>query len=140
MIHPLANVAGSLEMGENCRIDPFVTVTGKVRLGNNVHIGVGACLFGSEGIEIGNDCSISPRAMVFTGSFDRDTGYRANPQVKHKYYFSGPVKIGHRCIVGAGSVVLPRVTLANDVLIGALSLVKRDLEAGMYAGSPVRRI
>lgn len=140
MVHPLANIAGDLQMGENCRIDPYVTITGRVRLGNNVHLGVGACLFGSEGIEIGDDCSVSPGARIFTGTFDADTGYRANPQVCDKSYIVGPVHIGNRCIVGSGSVVLPGVTLADDVLIGALSLVKADLKAGLYAGTPARKI
>jgi len=136
----LTNIVGELVEGENCRIDPFVTITGKVRIGNNVHIGVGACIFGGEGVTIGNDCSISPGAKIFTATFDADTGYMANPQLAEKSYSSGPVVIGNRCIVGANSVVLPGVTLADDVLIGAQSLVKCGLESGMYAGSPVRAI
>lgn len=140
MISHLANIVGELVCGENCRIDPFVTITGKVKIGNNVHIGVGACIFGSEGVEIGDDCSISPGAKLFTGSFDNETGYRANPQVADKRYCKGPIKIGNRCIVGANSVVLPNVELSDDVLIGAVSLVKKSLYKGTYAGAPVKKL
>jgi acetyltransferase-like isoleucine patch superfamily enzyme len=133
MINNLANIVGELIEGENCRIDPFVTITGRVKLGNNVHIGVGACIFGSEGVEIGNDCSISPGAKIFTGSYDSTVGYLANPQVIGKKYQQGPVKIGNRSIVGANSVVLPGVTIGDDVLVGALSLVKRSIDSGNIA-------
>ena len=136
LVHRLANIAGSLEAGENCRIDAFVTITGKVRLGSNVHIGNGAAIFGVNGVEIGDDCSVSPGAQIFTSTFDAATGYRANPMVEDKRHHSGQVRIGHRCIVGAGSVVLPGVVLANGVLIGALSLVKTNLPAGVYGGVP----
>ena len=132
-IHRLANVCGELEMGENCRIDPYVTITGKVKLGNNVHIGVGACLFGSEGIEIGDDCSISPGAKLFTTSYDLKTGHKANPQLKDKQYLKGSIKIGNRSIVGTTSIVLPGVVLGDDVLIGALCLVKRSIKDGHFA-------
>lgn len=137
-VHRLSNIAGELHAGENCRIDAFTTITGTVTLGKNVHIATGVSIFGGAGVAIGDDTSISPGAMIFTASFDRETGYRVNPQLADKKYSSGPVKIGARCIVGAGSVVLPNVTLDDDVLIGALSLVKRDLVAGLYAGAPVR--
>lgn len=135
----LVNIIGKLEQGENCRIDPFVTITGKVRIGKNVHIGVGACIFGSEGVEIGDDCSISPGAKIFTCSYDAETGHLANPQLSEKQYKKGPVKIGNRCIVGANAVVLPNVELGDDVLIGALSLIKDDVPANRLAvGIPAK--
>lgn len=135
-VHRLANIAGKVTAGENCRIDAFVTITGKVKIGSNVHIGNAAAIFGVNGVEIGDDCSVSPGAQIFSSTFDATTGYRANPQLEEKRYRSGPVRIGHRCIVGAGSVVLPGVVLADGVLIGALSLVKTDLPAGVYGGVP----
>jgi acetyltransferase-like isoleucine patch superfamily enzyme len=140
MINKLANIVGELEMGDNCRIDAFVTITGHVKIGNNVHIGTGVCIFGTHGVEIGDDCSISPGAKIFTSTYDSDTGYLANPQLKNKQTIDGPVKIGNRCIVGANSVVLPNVVLEDEVLIGCLSLVKTDLPRGIYAASPVREI
>lgn len=133
MINSLANIVGDLVHGENCRIDPFVTITGTVTLGHNVHIGVGACIFGTAGVVIGDNCSISPGAKIFTTSYDAETGHLANPQVKDKKYLSGPVRIGNRCIVGANSVVLPHVCIGDDSLIGALSLVRNDVPVNCIA-------
>lgn len=140
MINKLANIVGELEMGENCRIDAFVTITGKVKLGNNVHIGVGVCIFGTHGVEIGDDCSISPGAKIFTSTYDSTTGYLANPQLENMESVDGFVKIGNRCIVGANTVVLPNVVIDDDVLIGCQSLVKTNLSKGLNVGIPVRQI
>src|SRR3990167_2373581 len=65
-VHKLANIATDhLKCGEHCRIDAFVTITGNVTLGDRVHIGTGACLFGTHGITIGDGASISPGAKIF---------------------------------------------------------------------------
>ena len=138
LVHRLANIAGAVEVGPGTRIDAFVTITGKVRIGTRCHIGAYAALLGSAGIEMGDECSMSPGCRIFTGSFDRRTSHRANPQLPDKAYLEGPVRIGNRCIVGANSVVLPGVTLVDEVLIGALSLVNADLlQSGIHAGVPV---
>lgn len=152
MVHRLANIAGVIEAGENCRIDAFVTITGRVKMGRNCHIGNGAAIFATHGVDVGDDTSISPAAQIFTTSFDKDTRYLANPMIDGKLYVSDPVVIGSRCIVGAGSVVLPGSVIDDDTCIGALSLVrsvengkkfntlKTPLTAGLWAGIPARRI
>lgn len=139
-IHRLANIVGELECGENCRIDAFVTITGRVKIGKNCHIGNGAAIFGTEGVEIGDDSSISPGAQIFTTSYDKDTRHLANPMSQNKHYAAASVSIGSRCIVGAGSVVLPGAHIADDSCIGALSLVKANHSSGLWAGIPVRRV
>ena len=54
---------------------------------------------------------------------------------------SGNVRIGARVLVGAGAQVLPGVRVADDVVIGAGSVVRAHLaEPGVYAGVPARRI
>ncbi len=140
MINKLANIVGELETGDNCRIDAFVTITGHVKIGNNVHIATGVCIFGTHGVEIGDDTTISPGAKIFTSTYDSETGYRANPQLDNRKSVDGPVKIGARCIVGANSVVLPNVILEDEVLIGCQSMVKSNLPRGLYADSPVRSL
>lgn len=142
MIDPLANVGHAfLETGRNCRIDAFATITGRVTIGRDCHIGTGVSIHGGDGVEIGDETSISPGARIFTATFDRDTGHRANPQLGERMVAKrAPVKIGSRCIVGANSVVLPGSVLDDDVLIGALSLVTGHLSAGLYAGSPLRKL
>jgi acetyltransferase-like isoleucine patch superfamily enzyme len=138
-VHRLANIAGILDCGENSRIDAFVTITGKVKIGKNCHIGTGACIFGTDGAEIGDESSVSPGAKIFTGSFDAETRHLANPAIDSPVYFRGPVVIGKRCIVGCNSVILPNVVIDDDTCIGALTLVKANVSSGIYAGIPAKR-
>ena len=52
-----------------------------------------------------------------------------------------PVKIGDRAWIGARAMILPGVTIGDDVVIGAGSVVARDcLEPGVYVGSPARKV
>lgn len=49
--------------------------------------------------------------------------------------------MGQRVLIGAGAVVLPGVTIADDVTIGAGSVVPDNIvEPGTYVGMPARRI
>ena len=51
------------------------------------------------------------------------------------------VFLGKHVLVFGGSVILPGVTLEEGVVVGALSLIKRNCEAfGIYAGNPARRV
>lgn len=52
-----------------------------------------------------------------------------------------PVRIGKNCWLGAGVTVLPGVTIGDNTVVGAGSLVTRDLPANVVAvGSPCRVI
>lgn len=52
-----------------------------------------------------------------------------------------PVKIGKRCWIGAGAIILPGVTVGDDTVIGAGSVVTKDIPSGVVAvGNPCRVI
>src|ERR1035437_8699920 len=73
-------------------------------------------------ITMGSDCVLAPTAMILThdaASFIH-TG---------KYRFA-PVKIGDRCFLGYNSVIMPGVTIANDVVVGAGAIVTRSVPEG----------
>lgn len=66
-----------------------------------------------------------------------------NPTVAPEFrnVTNAPVIISRHVIVGAGSVILPGVTLHEGAAIGALSLVRNDCEAfSVYAGTPAKKI
>ena len=140
-VHETINVAGDVEVGEHTRIDAFVTITGNVKIGAYVHIGTGVCIFGGDGVEIGDKVGISPGVKIFTGTTNVDLPQLSNPALPDREAFTGPVKIGRSSEVGANSVIMPNVTIGEQVQVGALSFVTRDLESGyVYAGIPVRRL
>lgn len=84
-------------------------------------------------IEIGDDVTMSIRVTVLThdASTKKATGYTK----------LGAVKIGNRVFVGANATILPGVTIGDDAVIGAGSVVTRDVPSGMVvAGVPARVI
>jgi dTDP-4-amino-4,6-dideoxy-D-glucose acyltransferase len=135
----------SICLGSNVRIDCFSMIFAreKVILGNNVHLAPGTCISGGEGVEIGNFSGLSSRVNIFTASDDYTEGYLTNPTVpvEFKNTKRGKVVLGEHVIVGCGSVIMPGVTLARGVAVGALSFVNRDIpEYSIVSGNPARML
>lgn len=140
-VHETANLAGDIEVGEHSRIDAFVTITGRVRIGRYVHIGTGVCILGGAGVEIGDYSTLSPGVALFTATDDLESGKLANPTLPDRVSTSQEVKIGIRCVIGSGSVILPGARVGDDIQVGALSLVKGELGSGrIFAGVPAKFI
>jgi galactoside O-acetyltransferase len=113
-------------------------------IGRNVHIAAGSYVFGSSArVELQDFCGLSSRVTLYTASDDYSKGAMTNPTIPLKYrnVTSGPVVLRKHVIVGAGSVILPGVTLGLARSGGALSLVHRDtLDFSIVAGSPARAV
>ena len=147
-VHRLANIAGQCEVGEHTRIDAFVTITGRVRIGKNAHLGTGCCLFGGAGtvfddagIVLGDGVGISPGAKLFTGTTDLDSGLISVAGDIERAAYESPIVIDRFTMIGANAVVMPGVKIGKCCQIGALSLVTKSLdEYGIYAGIPVKRL
>ena len=106
-----------------------------LRLGRNVFVGGGTVLDADFAhlIEIGDDSVISLGVMVLAhdASTRRHLGYSR----------VAPVRIGRRVFVGARSIVLPGVTIGDDAIVGAGSVVTQDVAPGtVVAGNPARAI
>jgi maltose O-acetyltransferase len=84
-------------------------------------------------IEIGNNVTLAPRVHIL--AHDASTKKHLN------YTRIGKVKIGNRVFVGASAIILPGVTIGDDVVIGAGSVVSRDIPNGhVVAGNPAQFI
>jgi acetyltransferase-like isoleucine patch superfamily enzyme len=146
-IHSKASIYGleNIEIGDHVRIDDFTVIiaTGKLVIGDYVSIPNFCFLGAKNGISLGNFVTLAPGVKIFSASDDyhgdRLTGVAVPAEMtggKH-----APVDIEDHVLMGAGSVVLPGCRIGTGVAIGALSLVKTDLEAwGVYAGVPVVRL
>lgn len=110
-------------------------LTGKgLVIGKNVFIAPDVSIdpVASWNIAIGNDVTLAPRVCIL--AHDASTKQFLN------YTKLGKVKIGNRVFVGACSIILPGVTIGDDVIIGAGSVVSRDVPAGVVAGGNPAKI
>jgi acetyltransferase-like isoleucine patch superfamily enzyme len=138
--------AERISLGSNTRIDDFCVLSagsGGISIGQHVHIAVYSSLIGAGKITLSNFCNISSRVSIYTSSDDHSGAKMTNPTVPSAFtdVKHADVFLGKHVLVFGGSVILPGVTLEDGVVIGALSLIKKDcLAYGIYAGNPARRI
>lgn len=136
--------AQNISIGDNVRIDDFCILSGKIDIGSWIHISAYTGLFGGdEGIELKDFVTISSRCCIYAISDDYSGGCMTNPMVdeEFRHTYGGKVTFEKHAIIGSGCTVLPNVVLHEGASVGAMSLIKRDLEPWcMYAGIPAVKI
>ena len=137
----------NIELGDHVRIDDYCMIVaaspGWVNIGSYVHI-AGYCLLAAgAGIRLCDFSGLSHGVKLYTKSDDYSGGFLTNPTVPARYtrLTSGTVTLGRHVIVGAGTVILPRVTVGDGASVGAMSLVTKTLDPwGVYFGCPVKKL
>lgn len=136
--------ASKMKIGNNVRIDDFCILVGNIILKNNIHIAAYTGLHASMGsITMDDFSTLSSQVSIYAASDDYSGKYMTNSVVPQKYKNTlfGDVYIGRHVIVGVGTSILQNAYLPEGVAIGAMSLVKGELEPwGIYAGVPCKRI
>ena len=125
------------EIGENCYIEPPLHANWgghHVHFGNSVYANFNLTLVDDTHIYVGDYTMFGPNVTVATA------GHPILPELREKaYQFNQPVYIGRNCWLGAGVVVLPGVTIGDNSVIGAGSIVTKDIPANVVAvGNPCR--
>jgi sugar O-acyltransferase (sialic acid O-acetyltransferase NeuD family) len=109
-------------------------------VGATVQLGAGA--FVAAGAVVIADAFIDAAAIINTSaSVDHDCHIGAAAHIAPGVHLCGNVRIGSRTLVGVGSCIRPGISVAEDTIIGAGSVVVADIdEPGTYAGNPARRL
>ncbi len=128
--HLLASV------GKNCYIEPPLRANWgcHTHLGDNVYANFNLTLVDDTHIYIGDHVMIGPNVTIATA------GHPIAPELRRDIaQFNIPVHIGNNVWIGANSVVLPGVTIGENSVIGAGSVVTKDIPANVVAvGNPCR--
>ena len=112
------------------------TVVGDVEIGEQTWIGPYCSLDGTAGLSIGKHCSISLGCQLLT----HDTVKQSLSGGKAAAEYA-PTKIGDCCFLGSYVVVLKGVTIGDHCVVGASSVVTRDVPShAIVVGAPARRI
>lgn len=124
------------EVGEDCYIEPPLHANwGRyTHLGRNVYVNFNLTLVDDTDVYIGDDVMIGPNVVISTA------GHPIDPELRKKSaQFNIPVVIGNNVWIGAGAVILPGITIGENSVIGAGSIVSRDIPPNVVAvGNPCR--
>lgn len=121
-------VLPNAQIGENCNICANCFIENDVKIGNNCTLKCGVQLW--DGIEIEDNVMIGANC---TFSNDR------YPRAKNKNYDLLSTKICHGASIGAGSVILPGLIIGSHAMIGAGSVVTKNIPKNtLWMGNPAQ--
>ncbi len=130
----LEDLLGSIGPGSEVRA-PF-----RCDYGSNLHLGArtfvnfGLVALDVAGITVGDDVQIGPNVLLLTPAHPLDAELR-----RAKWESARPIVVGDNAWLGGGAIVLPGVTVGRDAVVGAGSVVTRDVPDGdVVAGNPAR--
>ena len=133
-----------ISIGDHVRIDDFCVLSGKIEIGNYVHVAVYSAIFGGrEGVFIADFCNISSRVIIYAVSDDFSGETMTSPLIPEKYknVTQDKVVFEKHVIVGTSSVVLPGSYLSEGAAFGAFSLIKGKVDAWtINVGIPCKKI
>ena len=124
-------------IGENCYVEtPFHANFGgkKVHFGNHVYANFNLTLVDDEAIFVGDNVKFGPNVVICTAAHPILPALRAKA-----YQYNLPVHIESGVWIGAGAIILPGITIGENSVIGAGSIVTKDIPANVVAvGNPCR--
>lgn len=125
------------EIGEECYIEPPLHANWgghHVHFGKNVYANFNLTLVDDTHIYVGDYTMIGPNVVIATG------GHPLLPELREQgYQYNASVRIGRNCWLGAGVIIVPGITIGDNVVIGAGSVVTKDIPANVLAvGNPCR--
>lgn len=153
----ITNVSGIpdvVEIGEHTLISGEIMIFkhgGKIRIGNYCYVGEGSKIWSADKVEIGNRVFISHNVNI------HDTNaHPIEAEARHKHFqqilvtgypadnigiYSSPIFINDDVWIGFNSTILKGVTIGKGAIIGASSVVTKDVpEYTIVAGNPAKFI
>lgn len=131
----------NMRTGDNGKIRNFTIMFGSdkqpLTIGNDFFIGTHCYINGIAGLTIGDRVTIAHGTMIFSDSGPNTSSYLQ----QHYPITAKAIEIGSDVWIGAGAMILPGVKIGNKCVIGAGSVVKDDVpDNSVVAGSPAKVI
>ena len=137
---PYAPELGALfaSVGDGVFIEaPFHVAYGRnITLAEGVYINAGCCVIDTAPVRIGRGTMLGPVVQIYCADHAHEVEDRRKGLER-----ALPVNIGADVWIGGGAILLPGVSIGDGAIIGAGSVVTRDVEAGQrVVGNPARSI
>jgi acetyltransferase-like isoleucine patch superfamily enzyme len=136
-LYAFVNLYGC-SIGDNSRIGAFVEIQKNAQIGNNVK--VSSHTFICEGVTIEDDVFIGHNVSFINDKYPRATSSDGQPQSKADWQVV-PTHVRRGASIGTSSTILCGVTIGENAIVGAGSVVTRDVPDGAtVVGNPARPI
>ncbi|WP_195955452.1 sugar O-acetyltransferase [Clostridium saudiense] len=126
------------KVGKNCWIEsPFNCDYGyNITVGDNFYTNTNCCILDCAKVTIGNNVWIGPNVGIYTPNHAFDSKERTDGYEK-----SLPIEIGDNVWIGGGVTIIGGVKIGSNSIIGAGSVVTKNIPAGVIvAGNPAKVI
>ena len=126
-----------VRIGTNVNVYPHVFFgSGKCSIGSGSLVNVNCFFDGSDQITIGTNVAVAAGVQLITSTHEIGTDIRRAGALR-----TAPIFVGNGCWLGASSMVLPGVAIAEGCVIAAGAVVSKNTEPnGLYVGVPARRV
>jgi acetyltransferase-like isoleucine patch superfamily enzyme len=116
-------------------IPPFYTTGGEnIRVGRNVFINQNCTLYDLGGIDIGDEVMIGPNVSLIT------SGHPIAPSQRRAGVTASPIVLERNVWLGAGVTIIGGVTVGENSVVAAGSVVTRDVPPNTLAGGNPARV
>lgn len=106
-----------------------------IHVGENFYAGYNCTILDMAEVRVGDNCLIGPNVGFYTA------GHNTHPVDRHKSGYAYPIAIGSNVWIGGHCVILGGVTIGNNSIIAAGSVVTKDVpENSIYGGSPAKKL
>lgn len=122
-IHPSIEHNFHCDLGEN------------IYVGDNFYAGYNCTILDIAEVRIGDNCMLGPNVGIYTA------GHFIEPKDRYKSGYAIPITIGNDVWVGGSCVILPGITIGDNSIVAAGSVVTKDVPANtIVAGNPAKVI
>ena len=133
-----------IEIDDHTIIFDFAFLSGRksLKIGKYCCITWHCVLEGGANIKLGDRVFLGPGAKLLSSTYDFNGIYTSQLLPEGAYNIRyGDITLGNDAYIGAGTVVMPGVTIGEGALVGANAFVNKDLEPwGIYVGAPAKKI
>jgi maltose O-acetyltransferase len=132
----LGDLLGGFGQGSIIRPPLFCDYGSAIHIGDHCFVNFGLVALDPAPITIGDYVQIGPNVQLLTATHPLDPELR-----RDGWEAAGPIVVGNNVWLGGGAIVLAGVTIGDDTVIGAGTVVTRDLPSGVVAvGVPAQVI
>ena len=100
-----------------------------ITLGHKVYMNFNCCILDVAEVSIGNHTMLSPNVQIYTATHPLEAKARNSGEE-----FAKPIRIGDNVWIGGNAVICPGVTIGNNVVIGAGTVVTKDFPDDVFIG------